>query len=159
MKLKRNKNEFSVDSIWFAEMNDNIPNHTSTVDTINESAEPLLGSIYLEYHIIFTNFFNQFWQDGVLHSITALEHFVWCSLLYTALCLVAYRLLFQKWAQYYRNPVQFPSCQRVLIVTAHPDDECMFFGPTILSLTKRPDCHVYLLCLSNGKDFKHQCFI
>lgn len=40
--------------------------------------------------------------------------------------------------------------QRILIVTAHPDDECMFFGPTILSLSRRQNCQVYLLCLSNG---------
>lgn len=38
---------------------------------------------------------------------------------------------------------------RVLIVTAHPDDECMFFAPTILNLL-RQNCHVYLLCLSSG---------
>ena len=37
-----------------------------------------------------------------------------------------------------------------LIVVAHPDDECMFFSPTILSLV----CNgipVSLLCLSNGQ--------
>jgi N-acetylglucosaminylphosphatidylinositol deacetylase len=41
-------------------------------------------------------------------------------------------------------------------VTSHPDDETMFFGPTILSMTRgsgvagrtRPD--VFLLCMSNG---------
>ncbi|XP_055942358.1 N-acetylglucosaminyl-phosphatidylinositol de-N-acetylase-like isoform X2 [Argiope bruennichi] len=38
---------------------------------------------------------------------------------------------------------------KVLIVTAHPDDECMFFAPTILNLLKH-DCCVYLLCLSSG---------
>ncbi|GBM30848.1 N-acetylglucosaminyl-phosphatidylinositol de-N-acetylase [Araneus ventricosus] len=37
----------------------------------------------------------------------------------------------------------------VLIVTAHPDDECMFFAPTILNLL-RQGCCVYLLCLSSG---------
>ncbi len=38
----------------------------------------------------------------------------------------------------------------VLLVTAHPDDECMFFAPTILSFreTARPP---FLLCLSQGK--------
>uniref|UniRef100_A0A1B6GUW1 N-acetylglucosaminylphosphatidylinositol deacetylase n=1 Tax=Cuerna arida TaxID=1464854 RepID=A0A1B6GUW1_9HEMI len=38
--------------------------------------------------------------------------------------------------------------ERVLIVTAHPDDECMFFGPTIVELQKR--YIVYLLCLTDG---------
>lgn len=38
---------------------------------------------------------------------------------------------------------------QALILTAHPDDECMFFSPTILSLRKQ-DVHVKSLCLSSG---------
>jgi hypothetical protein len=38
---------------------------------------------------------------------------------------------------------------RSLIVVSHPDDEVMFFGPTILGLLKKGT--VYLLCLSIGK--------
>ena len=37
----------------------------------------------------------------------------------------------------------------VLVVTAHPDDECMFFSPVIISLTKW-GVPVDLLCLSSG---------
>ena len=37
-----------------------------------------------------------------------------------------------------------------LIVTAHPDDECMFFAPTILSLSNNVHQNLYILCLSNG---------
>ncbi|XP_071519861.1 N-acetylglucosaminyl-phosphatidylinositol de-N-acetylase [Panulirus ornatus] len=40
--------------------------------------------------------------------------------------------------------------RRVLVVTAHPDDEVMFFGPTILHFTQREGALVYLLCLSTG---------
>uniref|UniRef100_A0A0A9VT57 N-acetylglucosaminylphosphatidylinositol deacetylase n=1 Tax=Lygus hesperus TaxID=30085 RepID=A0A0A9VT57_LYGHE len=40
--------------------------------------------------------------------------------------------------------------KRVLIVIAHPDDECMFFGPTIVNLTKKNDVDVHLMCLSEG---------
>uniref|UniRef100_A0A673BDK5 N-acetylglucosaminylphosphatidylinositol deacetylase n=1 Tax=Sphaeramia orbicularis TaxID=375764 RepID=A0A673BDK5_9TELE len=36
---------------------------------------------------------------------------------------------------------------RVLVVTAHPDDECMFFGPSIIRLTEEK-AEVHLLCLS-----------
>ncbi|GCC35976.1 hypothetical protein chiPu_0014466, partial [Chiloscyllium punctatum] len=36
-----------------------------------------------------------------------------------------------------------------LLVTAHPDDECMFFAPAILRLTARR-LSVHLLCLSTG---------
>lgn len=45
------------------------------------------------------------------------------------------------------------SKQNVLLITAHPDDECMFFAPTILSLL-REGHHLYLVCLSKG-DFNH----
>ncbi|XP_051552573.1 N-acetylglucosaminyl-phosphatidylinositol de-N-acetylase-like isoform X2 [Myxocyprinus asiaticus] len=38
---------------------------------------------------------------------------------------------------------------RALLVTAHPDDECMFFAPTVLKLVESKAA-VYLLCLSTG---------
>ena len=44
--------------------------------------------------------------------------------------------------------------KRVLIVTSHPDDETMFFGPTILSLCRGKSSfqgkNVFLLCMSTG---------
>ncbi|XP_046695135.1 N-acetylglucosaminyl-phosphatidylinositol de-N-acetylase isoform X3 [Silurus meridionalis] len=38
---------------------------------------------------------------------------------------------------------------RALLVTAHPDDECMFFAPAVLKLTASK-ATVRLLCLSSG---------
>ncbi|KAF7313816.1 hypothetical protein HMN09_00539000 [Mycena chlorophos] len=43
----------------------------------------------------------------------------------------------------------------VLLLTAHPDDECMFFAPTILALTRlqraeERSSRVYSMCLSAG---------
>ncbi|XP_047235298.1 N-acetylglucosaminyl-phosphatidylinositol de-N-acetylase isoform X2 [Girardinichthys multiradiatus] len=38
---------------------------------------------------------------------------------------------------------------RALVVTAHPDDECMFFAPTIIRLNEL-NASVHLLCLSEG---------
>ncbi|KAM7374736.1 hypothetical protein PAMP_007377 [Pampus punctatissimus] len=38
---------------------------------------------------------------------------------------------------------------RALIVTAHPDDECMFFAPTVIRLVELK-ASVHLLCLSEG---------
>lgn len=38
---------------------------------------------------------------------------------------------------------------KALIVTAHPDDECMFFAPTIIQLMELK-ANVHLLCLSEG---------
>lgn len=102
----------------------------------------------------FTENIQQFYNQALCHTIEALEHILFVFILYAILSLIVYRLIFQKWlAQRFRTltNVRFPNnCKRVLIVTAHPDDEAMFFGPTILSLTKRNDCDVYLLCLSNG---------
>ncbi|EFW19481.1 N-acetylglucosaminyl-phosphatidylinositol de-N-acetylase [Coccidioides posadasii str. Silveira] len=47
----------------------------------------------------------------------------------------------------------FPSLQdkRICLLIAHPDDEAMFFAPTLLALT-RPELgnHVKILCLSSG---------
>ena len=45
----------------------------------------------------------------------------------------------------YRNIIRN---QKILLLTAHPDDEIMFFYPTIKNLCKLNDLH--LLCLSNG---------
>ncbi|XP_050420513.1 N-acetylglucosaminyl-phosphatidylinositol de-N-acetylase [Adelges cooleyi] len=44
---------------------------------------------------------------------------------------------------------------RVLLITAHPDDECMFFGPTIQKLSKIDGVRLYLMCLSVG-DYEGQ---
>lgn len=42
--------------------------------------------------------------------------------------------------------------QRICLLIAHPDDEAMFFAPTLLALT-RPELgnHVKILCMSSGK--------
>jgi N-acetylglucosaminylphosphatidylinositol deacetylase len=51
---------------------------------------------------------------------------------------------------------RFPalSGKRILLLIAHPDDEAMFFSPTLLALT-RPELgnHVKILCLSSGMWF------
>ncbi|KAL0579240.1 N-acetylglucosaminyl-phosphatidylinositol de-N-acetylase [Marasmius crinis-equi] len=38
------------------------------------------------------------------------------------------------------------SHQKILLLTAHPDDECLFFSPTILALRES----VYSMCISTG---------
>lgn len=48
---------------------------------------------------------------------------------------------------------RFPALRnkRICLLIAHPDDEAMFFAPTLLALT-RPETgnHVKILCLSTG---------
>lgn len=41
------------------------------------------------------------------------------------------------------------SQSRILFLTAHPDDECLFFGPTILGLAQQ-NSQIYALSLSTG---------
>lgn len=52
---------------------------------------------------------------------------------------------------YYLGTARWPASyqnKHVLFVTAHPDDECMFFGPTLRYF--KSVGQVFLLCLSNG---------
>lgn len=47
--------------------------------------------------------------------------------------------------------------RKVLIVIAHPDDETMFFAPTIISLFEE-GVQLSLLCLTNGTKAIHSSF-
>lgn len=48
----------------------------------------------------------------------------------------------------YKKNNKRPRQHSVLLLTAHPDDESMFFTPTISSIAS--DYYVHLLCLSGG---------
>lgn len=65
---------------------------------------------------------------------------------YLCVCCVVYRRYARKLPTRIRGAL---GAKRVLLVIAHPDDECMFFGPTIFRLCEQ-GAEVYLLCLSNG---------
>lgn len=74
--------------------------------------------------------------------------------LYISIWVIAYLLVcgfvYRKYAR--RLPTRTRGslkARRVLVVVAHPDDECMFFGPTIYRLCEQ-DADVHILCLSNG---------
>lgn len=67
-------------------------------------------------------------------------------------CLAFYLVLSQ--LSFKPSSKQFNSSSRVLLVTAHPDDEVMFFGPTILGLLSA-GCQLYLLVLSPGREPGH----
>lgn len=43
--------------------------------------------------------------------------------------------------------------KRVLLIIAHPDDECMFFGPTVVALAQNQNYRIFVLCLSKGENF------
>lgn len=48
-------------------------------------------------------------------------------------------------------PRRLPQASQALLVIAHPDDETMFFTPTIHELGRQGG-NVTVLCLSNGED-------
>lgn len=90
----------------------------------------------------------------------ALEHIIYLVSVYLLVCLFLYKLIFletnSRFLQLFkvvrstRLPKKSLGNKRVLFVTSHPDDECMFFGPLILTLNKHYDCQIYILCLSTG---------
>uniref|UniRef100_A0A182N4C0 N-acetylglucosaminylphosphatidylinositol deacetylase n=1 Tax=Anopheles dirus TaxID=7168 RepID=A0A182N4C0_9DIPT len=78
-----------------------------------------------------------------------LDHIALVLLAYSILCIVLYRALVHRERRWLVRRAHLPQCNRALLVTAHPDDEVMFFGPTILELRRR-QCRVFVLCLSEG---------
>lgn len=73
----------------------------------------------------------------------------WLTILYVPV------IIFTGW--YYTVTVirsRFPQLRnkRICLLIAHPDDEAMFFAPTILALTA-PELgnHIKILCLSSGE--------
>lgn len=79
------------------------------------------------------------------------EHLIVGVSVYILVCVVLY-ISISRW-QIIRFKKDVKNPHRVLIVIAHPDDECMFFGPTVLNFTKQNQCKVYLICLSTGLNF------
>ncbi|XP_057370193.1 uncharacterized protein LOC130691288 [Daphnia carinata] len=91
---------------------------------------------------------------------------------------LTYRFLIQK-KNLFLKEVFFKKPSNVLFVIAHPDDECMFFGPSIRAMvqpalsnssTRRKQAKdIYILCLSDGnsnglgearrEEFKKSCKI
>lgn len=72
-------------------------------------------------------------------------------LLYAAALLVLIPALYTYTASLIQMRLPRLTNKRICLLIAHPDDEAMFFAPTLLSLT-RPETgnHVKILCLSSG---------
>lgn len=127
-------------------------NEAEEANTVYRAIDSNDDESHTKYSAI--HYLNHIYLLIIGNSVGALEHLLLVALVYIVVCLSLYHLVFRQRLSLgftLCTNVRFPNCRRVLIVTAHPDDECMFFGPTILSLAKRPNCTVYLLCLSNGE--------
>lgn len=79
----------------------------------------------------------------------AVEHLILTVFIYCVLCVLLYVGIVRWRVLEFRRDVRNP--KRVLLVIAHPDDECMFFGPTVLNFTGNKNCTLYVMCLSTGE--------
>ncbi|PSN52927.1 hypothetical protein C0J52_03013 [Blattella germanica] len=91
-------------------------------------------------------------QETLKYAKDTMEHLTIAFVAYICLCITLYFVTaYLKFSPHYGH---LPAVKRVLFVTAHPDDECMFFGPIILKLAQKNDCQLFLLCLSEGNYHK-----
>ncbi|VVC99759.1 unnamed protein product [Leptidea sinapis] len=93
-----------------------------------------------------TSFYSVFLSETLLYIKKILSYTCLWILGYLCLCCLVYRKYARRLPTRIRGSL---GAKRVLVVIAHPDDECMFFGPTIFRLCEQ-GTEVYLLCLSNG---------
>lgn len=95
-------------------------------------------------------YFSSFYVKIIAETLLYLRNFtLYISLWvigYLVVCCVVYRRYARRLKTRTRGAL---GAKRVLVVVAHPDDECMFFGPTIFRLCEQ-GADVHLLCLSNG---------
>ena len=79
--------------------------------------------------------------------MAAASGMVYFFLPYTAISLLIYYVALRRKRS---SDTKAGKSREVLVVTAHPDDECMFFAPTILQLVQEANTKLNLLCLSTG---------
>ncbi|KAJ8921277.1 hypothetical protein NQ315_013749 [Exocentrus adspersus] len=93
-----------------------------------------------------SEYLSNFISSFTRYLIDTVEHLILACILYIIICIALYvcivNMEFIPFTRDTRN------AKRVLFVIAHPDDECMFFGPAILNYTKKKNCSVYLMCLT-----------
>lgn len=87
-------------------------------------------------------------QETIKYAKDTMEHVTIAIVAYICVCIAFYCVTaYLKISPKYGH---LKSVKKVLFVTAHPDDECMFFGPVILTLAQQSDCQIFLLCLTEG---------
>lgn len=119
------------------------------LEEVNSAAQADPEAVIPEETVTYLQFI---YNQALVYLRETLDHIVLLIFVYTLLCLVLYKLLFHRfgrWLKVVRKSRLPANSARALLVTAHPDDESMFFGPTILELRRR-NCRVFILCLSEG---------
>ncbi|KRT78966.1 hypothetical protein AMK59_8031 [Oryctes borbonicus] len=102
-------------------------------------------------NIFAVGFWSEFIKSIRAYTEDAVEHLLLAAVAYLVICFVLY-VVTTRW-----DLIEFTrdvkNSERILIVIAHPDDECMFFGPTIQNFVNRKNCCLYLMCMSTGKNY------
>ncbi|XP_041972351.1 N-acetylglucosaminyl-phosphatidylinositol de-N-acetylase [Aricia agestis] len=91
-------------------------------------------------------FYLNFVADALIYVRNFILYIGFWLFGYIVVCCFVYRRYARKLPTRTRGSL---GAKRVLLIVAHPDDECMFFGPTIFRLCEQ-GAEVYILCLSNG---------
>lgn len=105
----------------------------------------------------FTNILREYSFNFLNYLLDTVEHLIISCFLYITICILLYLCIITwKWLPFDK---EIRNSNRVLFIIAHPDDECMFFGPTILYYTRKKNCSVYLMCLSTGMLLFSKMFI
>ncbi|CAG9831311.1 unnamed protein product [Diabrotica balteata] len=110
-----------------------------------------LVALYVWFKQDLIDFCSDLFTSILEYLKDTVEHLILASLFYIVTCIFLYMCI-KAWGivNFNREP---KNSKRILFVIAHPDDECMFFGPTILNFTRKKDCLVYILCLSTGRNY------
>lgn len=98
----------------------------------------------------FTATFNMIFPGSQTLVLDIAEQLGLYFTIYLLFCFILYVVTNIVKPQFIKSSHFETGAKRVLVVTAHPDDECMFFGPFIIRLLKKQKTLVYILCLSKG---------
>lgn len=95
-------------------------------------------------------YFDATVKETLIYGRETVDSFVYGLVWYVVYCVALYLALGQWRVAPCRGRWLLRSARRVMFVIAHPDDECMFFGPAIMRFSEQKACELYLLCLSKG---------
>lgn len=101
----------------------------------------------------FAKYVNMLFNETVWYLKEVAWQLVIATIAYLCVCIFLYILLLNISHKAWQLPGP-PA--RILLVTAHPDDEVMFFGPMIYWIIEQKNCEIYLLCLTMGGDKKRK---
>ena len=117
-------------------------------DSCNQTLFDYYEIYFQEYKQIIEHHFKKYKEEFIDYFQQNAQNLVIGIIIYIVFSFCFYCFIIR--TKLVRNLGIISDCKNVLFVTSHPDDECMFFGPTIVTLTNDTDCSVYLLCLSRG---------